>query len=94
MDSKTLWNRLTALVKEFVVFDTAASRPGASSECGTSLHEKNAFRLAVAQEITGAFIRLSKRTPAELPYYRKAIARLLMVGDLKTGWQRRWKPRP
>lgn len=83
MDSKTLWNRLTVLVKEFVAFDSAMSQPGASSECGTSLHEKNNFRLAIAQEITGAFIPLSKNTPAELPYYQKAIARLLMVGDFE-----------
>lgn len=83
MDSKTLWKRLTALVKEFAAFDAATSRPGTLSECGASPHEKNVFRLAIAQEIAGAFIRLSKRTPTELPYYRKAMARLLMVGDFE-----------
>lgn len=83
MDSKTIWNRLTALVKEFATFEAAISQSTNLTENEQFQKENIVIRLAIAQEIAGAFIRLAKRTPSELPYYRKAIAQQLGVTNFE-----------
>ena len=81
MDSKAIWNRLTSMITEFSLFEASSAQAILSSSDPASQMEVPTIRIAIAQEIAGAFIRLAKRTPSELRYYRKAIARQLGVSD-------------